>query len=134
MQVALWDGVIVGDTAGARTAIEAGADVNGLDTRREIGGFNGRRPLNYAAWRNDTMMIETLLEMGATIDLANRSGFTPLHHAAETGSTEAAALLISYGASLTLQNQHRQTPLETAESHRHMETAAVIRQAMSRAR
>ena len=39
MQVALWDAVIVGDMAGARTAIEAGADVDGLDTRREIAGF-----------------------------------------------------------------------------------------------
>jgi ankyrin repeat protein len=79
-------------------------------------------------------MIEALLEAGAEVDGANRSGFTPLHHAAETGSTEAAALLITYGASLTRQNHRRQTPLETAESHRHVETAAVIRQAMPRAR
>ena len=111
-----------------------GADVDGLDTRREIAGLNGRRPLNYAACRDEATMLEELLETGTGIDAANRSGFTPLHHAAETGSTDAAALLISYGASLTRQNHHGQTPLETAESHRHVETVAVIRQAMPRAR
>jgi imidazolonepropionase-like amidohydrolase len=134
VQVALWDAVIVGDIAGMRAALKAGADVDGLDTRREMAGLNGRRPLNYAAWRNDTTMLEALLEAGAEIDAANRSGFMPLHHAAETGSTDAAALLISYGASLTRQNHQRETPLETAKSHRHVETAAVIRQAMPRAR
>ena len=35
-----------------------------LDTRREMAGLNGRRALNYAAWRNDTTMIETLSRGG----------------------------------------------------------------------
>ena len=83
--------------------IKAGADVNGLDTREKVAGPNGRRALNYAALRNDTAMITALLDAGAMINLANRSGFTPLHHAAEAGSEEATALLIAKGANLTLE-------------------------------
>ena len=93
-QIVLWDAVIADDVTTAIAAIKAGADVNGLDTRANIAGPNGRRPLNYAAIRNDTAMITTLLNAGANINLANRSGFTPLHHAGEAGSKEAATLLI----------------------------------------
>jgi class 3 adenylate cyclase len=131
VQFALWDAVITGDVDGVLAAIKAGADVNGLDIRVQLAGPNGRRPLNYAASRNDTAMIRALLRAGALIDATNLSGFTPLHHASETGSTEAAALLIAQGASLTVKNRRLQTPLETAEASRHPATAAVIRRAMT---
>lgn len=129
-QIALWDAVIAGDVPKAVASIKAGADVNGLDTRENIAGPNGRRPLNYAALRNDTAMITALLDAGATINLANRSGFTPLHHAVEAGSEEAAALLIGKGANLTLRNLHNQTPLETATASHHPAVAEVLRRAM----
>jgi ankyrin repeat protein len=131
VQFALWDAVIAEDVSGALAAIKAGADVNGLDIRLNLAGPNGRRPLNYAAWHNDTAMIEALLGAGAMINRTNRSGFTPLHHAAEAGSTEAAALLSVRGASLTVKNRRFQTPLEMAEALGHPETAAVIRRAMN---
>jgi hypothetical protein len=60
-QIALWDAVIAGNVTEAIVSIKAGADVNGLDTRANIAGPNGRRPLNYAAIRNDTAMIRALL-------------------------------------------------------------------------
>lgn len=75
-------------------------------------------------------MITALLDAGAMINLANRSGFTPLHHAAEAGSEEAAALLIGNGANLTLRNLHNQTPLETATASHHPAVAEVLRGAM----
>jgi class 3 adenylate cyclase len=131
IQFALWDAVIAGDVEGVLTAIKAGADVNALDIRVQRAGPNGRRPLNYAAYRNDTVMIRALLRAGALIDATNLSGFTPLHHASEAGSTEAAALLIAQGASLTVKNHRLQTPLDTAEAFRHSATAAVIRRAMT---
>jgi len=130
-QIALWDAVIAGDVAKAMVSIKAGADVNGLDTRENVAGKNGRRPLNYAALRNDTVMITALLDAGATINLANRSGFTPLHHAAEAGSKEAAALLIAKGANLTLRNMHDQTPEQTATASHHPEVAEILHQAMT---
>jgi hypothetical protein len=56
-QIALWDAVIAGNVTEAILAIRAGADVNGPDTRANVAGPNGRRPLNYAAIRNGTAMI-----------------------------------------------------------------------------
>ena len=129
-QIALWDAVIAGDVTKAIASIKAGADVNGLDTSEKVAGPNGRRALNYAALRNDTAMITALLDAGAMINLANRSGFTPLHHAAEAGSEEAAALLIAKGANLTLRNLHNQTPMETAMASHHPAVAEVLRGAM----
>ena len=85
-QIALWDAVIAGDVTKALASIKAGADVNGLDTRENMAGPNGRRPLNYAALRNDTAMITALLDAGAMINLANRSGFRGAAHLRQIGS------------------------------------------------
>jgi ankyrin repeat protein len=127
----LWDAVIAGDVTKAMVSIKAGADVNALDTREKVAGPNGRRALNYAALRNDTAMITALLDAGAAINLANRSGFTPLHHAGEAGSKEAATLLIAKGASLTLRNVRHQTPIETAMAFHHPEVAEILHRAMT---
>jgi hypothetical protein len=130
-QIALWDAVIAGNVAKAVDAIKAGADVNGLDTRKNRAGPNGRRPLNYAVIRNDTTMIDALLNAGANINLANRSGFTPLHHAGEAGSKEAATLLIAKGANLTLRNMHDQSAEQTATASHHPAVAEILRQAIT---
>ena len=127
-QIALWDAVIAGNVTEAIVSIKAGADVNGLDTRREP---NGRRPLNWAAIRNDTAMIRALLDAGANINSANRTGFTPLHHAAEAGSKEAAILLITNGANPSLRNRLGQTPEQIATANHHQEVAEILRQAMT---
>src|SRR6266568_5168554 len=110
--------------------IKTGADVNGLDTR-PVAGPNGRRPLNYAAIRNDTAMITALLDAGADINLANRSGFTPLHHAAEAGSTEAATLLITKGANLTARNVRLQTVEQIATVTHHVDILKILHQAVT---
>jgi ankyrin repeat protein len=130
-QVVLWDAVIAGNVPSAMASIKAEADVNGLDTRASVAGPNGRRPLNYAAIRNDTAMITTLLDEGANINLANRSGFTPLHHAGEAGSKEAATLLIAKGANLTLRNMRDQTAEQTATASHHPDVAEILRRAMT---
>jgi class 3 adenylate cyclase len=127
-QIALWDAVIAGNVTEAILSIRAGADVNGLDTRRNP---KGRRPLNWAAIRNDTAMIRALLDAGANINSANRTGYTPLHHAAEAGSKEAATLLIANGANLTLRNMYEQTPEQTATASHHPEVAEILRAAMT---
>ena len=127
-QIALWDAVIAGNVTAAIVSIRAGADVNGLDTRAEAGP-NGRRPLNWAAIRNDTAMIRALLDAGANINSANRTGFTPLHHAGEAASKEAATLLIINGANLTLKNRYGQTPEQTARANHHPEVAELLDQA-----
>lgn len=128
-QIALWDAVIAGNVTEAILSIRAGADVNGLDTR---GNPKGRRPLNWAAIRNDTAMIRALLDAGANINAANRTGYTPLHHAAEAGSKEAATLLITNGANLNLRNMYEQTPEQTATASHHPEVAEILHEAMAR--
>jgi len=125
-QSAFWDAVIAGNVTQVIVSIRAGADINGLDTRSNL---NGRRPLNWAAIRNDTAMISALLDAGADINSANLTGFTPLHHAAEAGSKEAAALLIARGANVSLRNRHEQTPEQTASASNHPEVAEMLRQA-----
>jgi len=98
---------------------------------RNVAGPHGRRPLNYAAIRNDTAMITALLNEGANINLANRSGFTPLHHAGEAGSKEAATLLIAKGTNLTLRNMRDQTAEQTATASHHPDVAEILHQAMT---
>ena len=44
-QIVLWDAVIAGNVTTANASVKAGADVNGLDTRANVAGPNGRRPL-----------------------------------------------------------------------------------------
>src|SRR6266571_2308294 len=68
-QINFWDAVIAGDVTSAVALIKTGADVNGLDTR-PVAGPNGRRPLNYAAIRNDTAMI-TALQIATVTDHAD---------------------------------------------------------------
>jgi hypothetical protein len=133
-QIALWDAVIAGNVTEAIVSIRGGADVNGLDTRANVAGPNGRRPLNYAAVRNDAAVIRALLDAGANINSANRTGFTPLHHAAEAGSKEAATLLITNGANLTLRNKYGQTPEEVATAFHHPELAEILHQAATRSK
>jgi ankyrin repeat protein len=74
-------------------------------------------------------MMRVLLDAGANINSANRTGFTPLHHAGEAGSKEAATLLVTYGANLPLRNLHGQTPEQTAEATHHPEVAEILHQA-----
>jgi ankyrin repeat protein len=74
-------------------------------------------------------MIRALLDAGANINSANRTGFTPLHHAAEAGSKEAAKVLITNGANLTLRNVYEQTPEQTATASHHPEIAEILLQA-----
>jgi DNA-binding winged helix-turn-helix (wHTH) protein len=133
-QISLWDAVIVGDVTRAMTAIKTGADINGLDTREKVAGPNGRRPLSYAALKNDTAMITTLVDAGAMINWANRSGFTPLHHAAQAGSEQAAILLIAKGANPSLRTMGHKTPVEIAMASDHSELADILQREMTRSR
>ncbi|MHB1328201.1 MAG: amidohydrolase family protein, partial [Gemmatimonadales bacterium] len=98
-QLRLWAGAATGDTAAMAAGLAAGASIDSLDTQT---ASSGRRALNYAALGNRTAAVKFLLSRGASINLANRTGFTPLHHAVEGGATESLDLLIEAGADLSL--------------------------------
>ncbi|NNF57369.1 MAG: hypothetical protein HKN04_03935 [Rhodothermaceae bacterium] len=115
----LWDAAIAGDTTAIVTALNDGADINALDTRRSR---NGRRALNWAAWHNRVEVIAVLIEHDADLEARNLTGFTPLHHAAENGSVEALAALLEAGADPSAANHVGRRPIDTARlrGHRHI--------------
>ena len=122
-QERLWDASIAGDTAAIRAAAGQGAVVDSLDTRTNP---NGRRALNWAAWNDRVDAIALLLELGATIDAQNRTGFTPLHHAAEAGTVEAARALLAAGARTTIVNLAGLSALDVAQQRGNADVAALL--------
>ena len=119
----LWDAAKQGDSSAVAAALTFGARVDSLDTRRSR---NGRRALNWATWYNHPAIIRLLVAQGATIDLANLTGFTPLHHAAENGSVEAARVLLELGADWTLANNDGLRPIDVARERGQLEMVALL--------
>jgi uncharacterized protein len=126
VQSALWDASISGDTTALVKALDEGAKVDSLDTRRSV---NGRRPLNWAALNNHAAAVRILLDRGAPIEATNLTGFTALHHAAEAGSLEAAEVLIARGANPGTTNRQGMTPIETAREQGHPTLVAALEKA-----
>lgn len=122
----LSDSILLNDIESAKALIEAGIDVSELDTRPNIAGKSGRRPLNWAALENNTEMISLLLKAGADINHVNLSGFTPLHHAAEANSIEAAELLIKRGALIHLKTKNKKTALQIAAINNHAKLVSIL--------
>lgn len=122
-QADLWDAVRDGDAAAAEAALDAGADVNALDTRSSR---NGRYALNWAAINNRPELIRLLLRHGAKIDARNLTGFTALHHAAESGSLEAAKALLDAGANTSIRAKDGETASDVALRKGNTAVAALI--------
>jgi ankyrin repeat protein len=122
-QDALWDAAKQGDSSAVAAALAFGALVDSLDTRRSR---NGRRALNWATWYNHPVVVRLLVAQGATINLANLTGFTPLHHAAENGSVEAGRVLLELGADWTLANNGGLRPLDVARERGQLEMVALL--------
>lgn len=125
-QERLWDASKTGDTVAMAVAIDEGASLDALDTRRSR---NGRYALNYAAWFNHPMAIDWLLRAGAELEAENITGFSALHHAAENGSLEAAQALLDAGADPNHPNKQGWLPAETAADRGHPEVARLIAEA-----
>jgi ankyrin repeat protein len=127
-QARLWDAAIAGDTLVIREAIDDGATIDSLDTRRNP---NGRFALNWAAWHDRVAAIELLIALGAPLEAENRTGFSALHHAAESGSIASARVLLAAGADPTHANKAGRLPAETAREQDHPEIAALLEAAVS---
>lgn len=119
----LWDSAMQGDTAAVAAALQLGASIDALDTRRNP---NGRRALNWAAWYDRPEAIRQLVARGAHINLANLTGFTPLHHAAENGSLDAARALVALDADWLLLNENGERPVDVARRRGHLNVVALL--------
>lgn len=119
----LWHASSVGDVAGVKSALAAGADIEGIDFSENQ---NGRRALNYAALNNRPEVIEALLAAGANIESLNRTRFTPLHHAAEAGSIDAIKVLLKHGANKRAKMYRGGIPQQIAEFKGHRDAALLL--------
>ena len=81
--------------------------------------------LHVAARKNDTVVIEALLAVSATLDPEDSAGRTPLGYAAAAGSTAAARVLLDAGACLEPADA-RISPLHSAVRHSHPETVRLL--------
>lgn len=109
-QTKLLAGSISGDTILIAQGLNEGAKIDSLDPQRN------RRALNYAAINNHVAAVRLLIARGATLNLANRTGFTPVHHAAEAGANDALAILIAAGADISIASAQGRRPLDTARA------------------
>ncbi|HJU73940.1 MAG TPA: amidohydrolase family protein [Gemmatimonadaceae bacterium] len=107
-QSKLWIAAITGDTLALTEALANGAAIDSLD------GQGNRRALNYAAINNRVAAVRFLVARGASINLANRTGFTPLHHAAEAGAVDALEALLTLGADASIASTRGVLPIDTA--------------------
>lgn len=119
----LWAAARNGDVAGIEAALQAGADIEGIDFSENK---NGRRALNYAALNNHPAAIEALLKAGANIESQNRTRFTPLHHAAEAGSIDAINVLLKHGANKKAKMYRGGIPQQIAEFKGHRDAALLL--------
>jgi len=110
-QARLWDGAINGDTAAIRKAVNDGAKIDSLDTRRSR---SGRYALNWAAINNNVDALKLLISLKAPLEAENGTGFTALNHAAESGALDAAKALLEAGADPDHANKMGMTPVMVA--------------------
>ena len=84
--------VLKGDLAGARTALQRGADANA----RALGVYTA---LYYAVGSDNLEMVSLLLDRGANINLAS-DGTTPIYTAAAHDNLEMVRFLLDRGADI----------------------------------
>jgi ankyrin repeat protein len=128
-QATLWDASISGDTLAIARALDAGARIDSLDTRRNP---NGRRALNWAAFNNRGPAVRLLVARGAGLNLTNNTGFTAVHHAAEGDAAEVLAILIDAGADISIPNRQGLLPLDTARGRGYVQIVRLLEAAAAR--
>ena len=128
-QQRLWAGATLGDTVAIAQALEAGARIDSLDTGISSAG---RRALNYAALSNRGPAVRLLIARGASLNLANNTGFTPVHHAVEGNALEALSILIAAGANASLTNMGGARPIDMARRRNNPEMIRLLESAAPR--
>lgn len=100
--------------------------LNGADPN--IPSQNGFQvyPLHSAVASNYTIIAKMLLEAGAEINVAQKSGITPLHSAAYNGNIELLIVLIEAGANVNAKMEDGKTPADKAFEKGFTEIAKIL--------
>ena len=107
----------------AEYLLQHGADIQ-LDNKY------GYTPLMQAVMRNDSKMVNMLLDKGAKIDQKNfYTELTPLMMAVDNGSMEMVELLLARKANLNLQDERGRSALMHATAARQPKLAERLQQA-----
>ncbi|MEV7786811.1 ankyrin repeat domain-containing protein [Streptomyces sp. NPDC088106] len=120
----LFDAALVGDIAGVKAALRAGADPERRDGE-------GATPLYAACVNGDAEIARLLLTAGASPDTESGglgSDGTPLCAAACWGHAETVRALLAHGADPNLREDHGtgRSPLDWANGGPHPETAGLL--------
>jgi len=111
---ALHDAVRAGSPVQIREALDAGADIHGVDS-------SGFSPLLSACLCGQSEVVVALLAHGADPNRSNLDGATPLMAAAIKGDLEIAKLLLAAGADPGARNVAGATAWTKAEEYGHAE-------------
>ena len=116
----LIEAISEGDLVGARTALDAGAELNRRWPGKQPltvpanGLWRGERPLTVAASHDNARMVKLLIERGANVDLMNQTWHTPLMIASGGGRLAVARVLLKAGADVNRMNRNQETALTYA--------------------
>jgi len=80
-------------------------------------------PLNWAAYRGQTEIVQELLTMGADPSVGDNENSQPLHNAAVAGHTNVLEILLTSGVDMDTKDNNGMTALHFALSYRHPELA-----------
>lgn len=100
--------------------LEKGADIDYCDRRKYtalhhavLHGYGKGTSLTYPL-RNNALMVQKLINLGADVNKKDGSEETPLHTAAKMGTSEEVKILLENGANPGIKNYWGETPLDLA--------------------
>jgi uncharacterized protein len=82
---------------------------------RDVQASKGPTALATSCMFGNLQAAQTLVRLGANVDLADSEGMTPLHLAVLGGHVEIVGLLLSSGASTSLTNEFGDTAADMAK-------------------
>ena len=106
-QGALHQAAKAGDVTTLKAALDAGANVNGLDGQ-------GWTALMHAVNKGNVLIVESLVEVGADVDIQASDGATALFMAAVLGQPDIVEMLMKANADVSIQGPKGMTAVDVA--------------------